>query len=173
MTPQTRDPLLLAARFILVFMIGAMAVLAAACAVAVPAVLVFQDRIVAELAVHGMPSMTGWALASLVALLAACGALGFLFFRHLYRIVGTVAEGDPFIPANAERLSAMGWNVVAVNVLVIPIVAIVNWIETVAEGVHADAHFDLMGVLLALILFILARVFREGARMREELEGTV
>ena len=28
-------------------------------------------------------------------------------------------------------------------------------------------------IVLALVLFILARVFREGARMRDELEGTV
>jgi hypothetical protein len=29
------------------------------------------------------------------------------------------------------------------------------------------------GFLLALVLFILARVFRKGTEMREELEGTV
>ena len=29
------------------------------------------------------------------------------------------------------------------------------------------------GILLALVLFILARVFRKGAEMRAELEGTV
>ena len=31
----------------------------------------------------------------------------------------------------------------------------------------------ILGILLALVLFILARVFREGAAMRSELEGTV
>jgi hypothetical protein len=40
-----------------------------------------------------------------------------------------------------------------------------------------DADFDfgvsLGGLLLALTLFILARVFRQGAAMREDLEGTV
>ena len=30
-----------------------------------------------------------------------------------------------------------------------------------------------MYVLLALILFVLARVFGQGAQMRDELEGTV
>ena len=34
-------------------------------------------------------------------------------------------------------------------------------------------NVELTGILLTLILFILARVFREGSRMREELEGTV
>ena len=36
-----------------------------------------------------------------------------------------------------------------------------------------DAGLDIEGILLALILFILARVFRHGARMRDDLEGTV
>ena len=33
--------------------------------------------------------------------------------------------------------------------------------------------FSLTGILMVLILFILARVFKRGAEMREELEGTV
>ena len=32
---------------------------------------------------------------------------------------------------------------------------------------------DLTGFLIVLVLFILARVFRHGAAMREDLEGTV
>jgi hypothetical protein len=36
-----------------------------------------------------------------------------------------------------------------------------------------DAGIDFGGVLTALLLFILARVFREGAAMRKDLEGTV
>jgi Fe-S cluster assembly ATPase SufC len=32
---------------------------------------------------------------------------------------------------------------------------------------------DMTGILLVIILFILARVFRHGAAMREDLEGTV
>jgi len=38
---------------------------------------------------------------------------------------------------------------------------------------NIDGGLDGGSILLILILFILARVFREGARMRDELEGTV
>ena len=38
---------------------------------------------------------------------------------------------------------------------------------------RADFGFSGGGLLLMLVLFILARVFRRGAEMREELEGTV
>jgi Protein of unknown function (DUF2975) len=176
MKPQTRDPLLLAARFILVFMMGVMAVVAAACAIGAVASLAMHGMIVAELTENAIPAEVVWAIAPLLALVVIGAVLGFFFFRHLYRLVGTVGEGDPFIPENAERLSAMGWIVVAVHVLAIPLIAIAAWVAKFAKetgDVHFDGGLDLGGILLALILFILARVFREGARMREELEGTV
>ena len=176
MTSKTRDPLLLAARFLLVFSMGVMAVIAAACAIGAVATLAMHGMLVAELAEHAIPADAAWAIPPLLALVAGAGVLGFLFFRHLYRIVGTVGEGDPFIPENAQRLSAMGWIVVAVHAVAIPLFGIGAWIaEHVKESAdfHFDGDFDLNGILLALILFILARVFREGTRMREELEGTV
>ena len=176
MTTKPRDPLLTAARFILIVMMGAMALIAAACAIGAVASLAMHGMMVAEMATHQIPAEAAWAIAPLLALVIAASVLGFLFFRHLYRIVGTVGEGDPFIPENAQRLSAMGWLVVAVHVLAIPLVAIGAWIAELAkesDSVHFDSGIDLNGILLALILFILARVFREGTRMREELEGTV
>jgi hypothetical protein len=176
MTPHPRDPLLLAARFILIFMMGMLAVIAAACAIGAAASLAMHDMVVAGLAEHAVSADAAWAVAPLLALVVGAAVLGFFFFRHLYRIVGTVGEGDPFIPENAQRLSAMGWIVVAVHILGIPLVAIVVWMAKLAKeapAIHIDGGPDITGILLALILFILARVFRQGARMREELEGTV
>jgi hypothetical protein len=176
MTTKPRDPLLTAARFLLIVMMGAMVLIAAACALGAVATLAMHGMVVAEMAEHAIPAEAAWAIAPLLALVVAGAVLGFFFFRHLYRLVGTVGEGDPFIPENAQRLSAMGWIVVAVHLLAIPLVAIAAWIAKFAKesaDLHIDGGFDLTGILLALILFILARVFREGARMREELEGTV
>lgn len=171
--PKPRDPLLAAARIILIVIMAAMALATLATAIAGPVILLFRSKVEAELAANAVPLEAVWALVAIVAIVAFCTALGFFFFRHLYRIVGTVGAGDPFIPANASRLSAMGWIVVAVNLASIPLVSVLHWFESVSEKVHTDAGHDLTGVLLALILFILARVFREGTRMREELEGTV
>ena len=41
------------------------------------------------------------------------------------------------------------------------------------DGVTIDAGLDLSGIVLVVVLFILARVFRHGAAMRADLEGTV
>ena len=173
MSLKPKDPLLAAVRVVLFIAMGAMAVASAATLIAAPAIVLYRDAVLAQLAADGAPAEALGALVAIIALVSLCAALGFLFFRHMYRIVGTVGEGDPFIPANARRLSAMGWIVVAVNVASIPLVSILRWLESVTEHLHTDAGHDIDGLLLALVLFILARVFREGTRLRDEVEGTV
>jgi hypothetical protein len=53
--------------------------------------------------------------------------------------------------------------------------AIGGWIAQFDKSGHVriDAGISGNGLLLVLVLFILARVFRQGTAMREELEGTV
>ena len=105
-------------------------------------------------------------------------ALMFGFFDRLRRIIGTVGQGDPFQPENATRLSQMGWLIVGAQLMVIPAGIFAAMIAPFADkmdNVHftIDGGFDAEGILLAIVLFILARVFRHGAAMRDDLEGTV
>jgi hypothetical protein len=46
-------------------------------------------------------------------------------------------------------------------------------VSTRENPLHLDAGFSITGWLAVLLTFVLARVFAEGARMRDELEGTV
>ena len=94
--------------------------------------------------------------------------------RKVVTSVGT----DPFTRTNARRLMRMAWVATAwqacelalafsgqsVNLVSIPGLRL-RTVEpqTVSIG----------GLLLVLILFALAKVFRTGAEIREELEGTV
>jgi hypothetical protein len=168
-----RDPLLALARLILgIAMVGAVGA-AAAFALAVPVVIVWHERTIAWVVGKGAPPETVWALAAMPALTAVIAVLGFYFMRHLYRLIGSVGDGDPFVPVNAVRLRSMGWISVAVHVVAIPLSIIGGWVENVTKDIHFQADLPLSGLFLALILFILARVFREGTRMREDLEGTV
>jgi uncharacterized membrane protein len=150
-----------------------MAIAGGAMIIALPAVLIFRDRIVAELVPHHAPPEVVWAMVALIFLAFIAVVLGFYFFRHLRRIIGTVGDGDPFVPINAERLRAMGWITVAVHVIGIPMAALSGWIESVTDNLKVVFEVPLSGLLLAVVLFVLARVFREGTRMRDELEGTV
>jgi hypothetical protein len=51
--------------------------------------------------------------------------------------------------------------------------AIAKSVSTPAHPLNLDAGFSVTGWLSVLLTFLLARVFAEGATMREELEGTV
>ena len=93
--------------------------------------------------------------------------------RRLLAIVETVRGGDPFVAANAARLQAIAWVLLALNLLSIVIGAIGNAISSPAHPVDIDAGFSINGWLAVLLTFLLARVFAEGALMREDLEGTV
>ena len=70
----------------------------------------------------------------------------------------------------------MGWLMVLAYALAIATGVVVVWLaRVVPDAADADIDLDLGGgsILLILVLFILARVFRQGAAMREDLEGTV
>lgn len=108
-------------------------------------------------------------------LLMAVGLLVMLYIAlgKLLEIVATVDEGDPFVPENAERLEQMGWLAVYAIPVMVVIVGIGVWLKSVVVGIEIDARVDLGLILLALFLFVLARVFRQGTEMRRDLEGTV
>lgn len=175
------DPLLTAARWLINFGIAICGLVMVAIAIALPALLLNQARFLEALKADGttVASADFFLAASLtmVALVALLG-LAIWFLLLLRQIVGTVAAGDPFIRDNADRLSKMGWIALGAQVLSVPLAASVIWIGSMVEDadsvrVDKDVGFDGGGIVLVLVLFILARVFRQGARMREELEGTV
>jgi hypothetical protein len=88
-------------------------------------------------------------------------------------MVETVRAGDPFVAANASRLQAIAWALLALQLLSLVIGAIGNSVSTPAHPVNLDAGFSISGWLAVLLTFLLARVFAEGTLMREDLEGTV
>src|SRR6267142_395059 len=99
--------------------------------------------------------------------------LNYAVLKRLLAIVETVRAGDPFVAANASRLQAIAWVLLALNLLSIVIGAIARHVSTPAHPLHINAGFSVNGWLVVLLTFLLARVFAEGALMREDLEGTV
>ena len=99
--------------------------------------------------------------------------LNYVVLKRLLAIVETVRAGDPFVAANANRLQAIAWALLALQILSLVIDVIARTVSTPAHPLHLDAGFSINGWLAVLLTFLLARVFAEGARMREDLEGTV
>ena len=106
---------------------------------------------------------------AIVALTVVAFALLYDFAAQLARIIATVRHGDPFTLANAARLSRMAW--LAMSVFGINIVQTLMSMYLPSNGM--DTHLSFTGLAVGLVHFILARVFRHGAAMREDLEGTV
>jgi hypothetical protein len=99
--------------------------------------------------------------------------LNYAVLKRLLAIVETVRGGDPFVAANASRLQAIAWSLLALQLLSLVIGAIAKTVSTPAHPLDLDAGFSINGWLAVLLTFLLARVFAEGTLMREDLEGTV
>ena len=101
----------------------------------------------------------------------------FFFFGKMRALIDSASKGDPFIPDNAQRLNAMAWLLLSSQILSVIVgelrVYAVSLINPQSENGFDISPNDLTGFLIVLVLFILARVFRHGAAMRDDLEGTV
>ena len=175
MTTLREDPLLGVARAILTFLIGLTVLVGTLLALAVPFVVLNQARVAEEFSKSASQpggDVVGAILVVLI-LVIALAAISFMFLRHLRRIVDSVRQGDPFIPQNAARLRSMAWLSIVMQVVAICAGALTMWLEQATKDFEANFDVSIGGLLLPLVLFILARVFRRGAEMREELEGTV
>jgi hypothetical protein len=100
-------------------------------------------------------------------------ALAHLILARLLAIVRTVASGDAFVAVNAERLRAIAWALLGLQLLEILVGAVAAGIRSQHVPLHIGWEPSVSGWLAVLLLFVLARIFNEGARMREDLEGTV
>lgn len=181
MTSAKNDLLLLAGKTLTVLIQGIMGLATAVTAITLIGVALFQGLIDQEIIAEFGPQAVALPVASILWLLGTvlvlC-ALVFVFFGKLRGIIDTVAAGDPFVPENADRLNAMGW--LQIGIYLLGIAASVaaglaaQWAGQFTEvEIDGSLELDVPSALLILVLFILARVFRHGAAMRDDLEGTV
>jgi hypothetical protein len=92
---------------------------------------------------------------------------------RLLTIVETVSVGNPFVVANAARLQGIAWAMLGLELMHFAVGTIAAIVSTASAPLNISWGFSLTRLLAVLMLFVLARVFEQGARMREELEGTV
>ena len=111
-------------------------------------------------------------LVSACALVVPMAVCIHLIFTRLIALLRDAAEVRAFSELNAKRLMIVGWALLVVNILDLVFGQISIWASE-ASGEYFGWTFSLTGWFAVLLLFLLARVFREGAAMREDLEGTV
>ena len=170
------DRLLFITRLVLTFLIWFTAAAAVVCTLLIPVVVFKHAAVVRDLEASGIRAEALPWMVALLGLGIAMAILGFFFFRLLRRIVDSVSEGDPFIPINADRLRSMGWLSLGLQALIMMATPLMIWFDALPAKPnvhHGDSGFSIGALVTALLLFVLARVFRVGSQMREELEGTV
>lgn len=96
-----------------------------------------------------------------------------LILRNLRQIFRTLTQGDPFQPDNVRRLRQIGLTLAVVTGGVWVAQGLVA--ARLAPGVMDPQGFGelLTPIFSVLVVFVLAEVFREGARLRRESELTI
>lgn len=89
------------------------------------------------------------------------------------KVVETLTVGDPFRPENVQRLRVIGLALVALEASSYLVRLIVAWTAPAAEAHLDGGWFNPTAWFAVLVVFVLAEVFREGARLRREAELTI
>jgi hypothetical protein len=133
----------------------------------------FEGTIVAALAKDNAARLATTTLTTMRAVMVIgllLVPLAHLLLTKLRAIVATVQEGDPFVAANARRLTAIAWALLGIQIvdLGFGIVSLTSDLDK-----EMPWSFALTPWLAVLLLFVLARVFEHGTRMRDELAATI
>jgi hypothetical protein len=88
----------------------------------------------------------------------------------LRRIFTTLTAGDPFHPDNVGRLRLIGLLLAALELGRYLVWGVSAWTPLVER---VEPNFSLTAWFSVLVVFVLAEVFREGARLRREAELTI
>jgi len=99
--------------------------------------------------------------------------LAHILLTRLLAIVETVRLGDPFVAGNAARLQTTAWALLGLELLHLAVGAVGAAASSESQPLDIGWDFSITGWLAVLLLFVLARVFDHGTRMRDDLEGTV
>jgi hypothetical protein len=114
-----------------------------------------------------LPTMRIWVLAGLPMFAAV-----HVMLSRLLAMVETVRAGDPFVPENAVRMRTIAWCMLVVQLFELACGVFIAILSRAGADI-GDWDPSLSGWLAVLLLFVLARVFEEGTRIRADLEAMI
>ena len=123
-----------------------------------------------EARADGVP--VGRLVAALVGLVVFAPGIAYVC-SQLRRILSTLAEGDPFVPENAPRLTRISIAIALIEAIRMGSVLILAATVDLGEGYVANININLAVWGAVVVLLILAQVFKEGTRLREEEKMTI
>jgi hypothetical protein len=114
-----------------------------------------------------LPVMRLWVVAGLPMFAAV-----HVMLSRLLAMVETVRAGEPFVPENAVRLRTIAWCLLVVQLFELACGIFIAILSRAGADI-GDWNPSLSGWIAVLLVFVLARVFEEGARIRADLEAMV
>jgi hypothetical protein len=94
-----------------------------------------------------------------------------LILDRLRKVTRTLTVGDPFQPENVGRLRFIGLGLIGLEAAGMPLRAALNWL--LPQQASPVFSLNLTAWFAVLVVFVLAEVFREGARLRRDAELTI
>ena len=94
-----------------------------------------------------------------------------VMLSRLLAMVATVRAGDPFVPENGARMKTIAWCMLGIQLFDLACGAMAAAMNE--AGSNIDWSPSLSGWVAVALLFVLARVFEEGARIRADLEAMI
>ena len=128
------------------------------------------DLPLVEARADGVPA--GRLVAALVGLVVFAPGIAYICAK-LRQILSTLAAGDPFVPENAPRLTRIAIAIGAIEVIRMCSVLVLAATVDLGEGYVANLNINLAVWGAVIVLLILAQVFKEGTRLREEEKMTI
>ncbi len=128
------------------------------------------DLPLVEARADGVPA--GRLVAALVGLVVFAPGIAYICSK-LRPILSTLAAGDPFVPENAPRLTRIAIAIGLIEVIRMCSVLVLAATVDLGEGYVANININLAVWGAIIVLLILAQVFNEGTRLREEAKMTI
>ena len=128
------------------------------------------DLPLVEARADGVPA--GRLVAALVGLVVFAPGVAYICSK-LRQILSTLAAGDPFVPENAPRLTRIAIAIGLIEVIRMCSVVVLASTVDLGEGYVANININLAVWGAVIVLLILAQVFKEGTRLREEQKMTI
>ena len=128
------------------------------------------DLPLVEARAEGVPA--GRIVAALVGLVVFAPGIAYIC-AQLRKILSTLADGDPFVPENAPRLTQISIAIALIEIIRMCSVLILAATVDLGEGYVANININLAVWGAVIVLLILAQVFKEGTRLREEEKMTI
>ncbi|MEL6829882.1 MAG: DUF2975 domain-containing protein [Pseudomonadota bacterium] len=127
-----------------------------------------------------LPLLTAWSegvptaqlVMALLETIIFAAALAYVC-SELRKVLSTLADGDPFVPDNASRLMRIAVALAIVEVAGIIGVFLMKMVFGLSGTESLRLSVDLAMIGAIIVLWILAQVFKEGTRLREEERMTI